>query len=265
MAQGLPGAVGNIAQQGVAGNIAALANQRLVVNSQVYMSRGWFIPTRTGAGPFTFTVSKGTEISLFQYKKGDQISGVVGAPAGYVATFADTTLQQPGQTINGQLCLIMGLSFLINPGSDFGLAQALLPELSVAMGLNGSNQQDQFGTPLNLPNIGGLYGAGPTGLLAPATNANQLSIPFASNGNPLHSNFRDIPEGKWWRPTGDADSNLVITLRAERDVVITSSAARAADLAVGITEYTPPEAGAVYLDLMCHLITGTLAQSSVNT
>jgi len=247
----------------LAGVIQDAAQRNTIASSAPYYSRVLFEvdAVEAPAGTFTYTIPQGQERRAFGYAKTDPVQGMSGAFN--AATPCDTNLMTKGQTLAGQTVLIQGVSVMVQPGSDFELARQFLTECSCSIGLNGDSQVMEMGTPLNLPGIGGLYGWGFTGVLAPDAQGNATSqfSKLGANGLPHADDYRRVPEGLIWRPAGHTDGTLVVKFRAERpsSVVSVERVAQADPL---IFAFDPP--ARIKLDLMTHLICIAISDASVN-
>lgn len=241
-----------------ANRVPTVQDRGTVVSSMPYYSRVVFALARAGADPYTYTLAQGTNVRAFSYGA-NQDMGSAGL-TGTLATPADTNLTTAGKTLAGQAVGIFGVSVLVNPVTDFEFLRIAAQHISVQIGLNGDDATLKLGTLLNLPSIGGLFGVGDSAIaIPPLANARQSAF-LGSNGWPMSSNYRNIPEGIWWMPEGQKDSQLNIKFNAERAVVSSSIAARVA--AAGVQAFTPP--ATIYLDFTVHLICGSTSPQSVN-
>lgn len=216
-------------------------NKQERVTSQPYYSTIEVIAEQAGnaPGPYTYTVSRGEEYRAFSYGVRQQ-----GIAAGFPAdfgnmTFAETNLQDKGQTNNGQSVIIFGIAAMVNPGgiykvidtdttgigkrfADARLAAQLATNASVSLRLGGDETILRLGKLGAIPCHGGLMGQGQDSLAAQALVGGRFPFGFMNNGWPQNVNFMRLPEGLVWKPPSFPDSNLEILLRIERDIVLYS-------------------------------------------
>jgi hypothetical protein len=179
-------------------------------------------PAVTG---YAYAFPHGDERKAFGYAEGQEweTAGATTALDGR-ATFAETNLSKPGETIAGEALEIMGLAIQVQPAITDGL-RYLEPRLlahiatnvSVELSLHGGGQSFKLGTVGQIPGAGGLVGSGRDGLafaIAGAVHAPDFG--FAANGWQVRSNFYRLPEGLIWRPSGNPDSQLTVIFRTVR-------------------------------------------------
>jgi hypothetical protein len=227
----------------------------------------------TVAAGFTYTFAQGLELRAFGYAVGQDM-GPVGFPSGTTpATLADTNLQKPGETVAGETVTVYGISLLLTSDSDAQLAKMLWPNISCLLSLNGDNQVFKLGTPEFIPQAGGLCGFGDSYVVTPSL-AESLSTRSGvlNNGLAQVANFFPFPEPIIWRPSGNADSALIVKLKVERPVVYTTlvAADRAAVAGSSTTQGTAawnhPTGTALgtYVTVKCHLHSRQTADRSQN-
>lgn len=219
-----------------------------------YFSTGRFTPTTGGtAGAPTWTIAKGSVISLFAYALNDILDGgAAGFPTGTgPATNAETNLIQRSNTNAGFLIEVYGISVYPTADSSSLMLKLLSDNVSVLLSLNGDTQQWKLGNLGFMPGAGGLYGAGRDLLQVPNLGDTSAFDPGAIvNGIPSIQNFFPFPEKLIWNPAGSADSTLVVKFTAERQIGPIAPAPRAAT--AGVAAYAPGNAnvavGAGYSD-----------------
>lgn len=175
-------------------------------------------------GTFTYTVAAGTEYRAFSYAIGQDMA-TVGFPASTPATMADTNMHKSGETISGETVEVYGLSALLTSDSDAQLAKVAWPLLSVTLSLNGDTSTFKLGTPEFIPQAGGLCGHGDSYVQAPGPLETLASTGVLTNGIPQVSNFFPFPDPVVWQPSGNADSSLIIKVKAERAITYTTALA----------------------------------------
>jgi len=187
-------------------------------------------------------VTAGTEIPVFDYRRGEQN---VTALNGARATLRDTILTQAAQTRGGEKFTIHGISITKDGyafvrdgiGARNGLVHHLFPPQSMQPGndafgpivmspedwrafdslmweilqkffvmvldIDGSRRIVQLGPTLFYPGVGG-----------PKNTVDTL------NGDAFVQNYMFIKEGITWDPAGSVDSNFVVKLQAAYDCVV---------------------------------------------
>jgi hypothetical protein len=224
---------------------------RRMVSVTPYYSRIRFTSTRTGAGPFTYTIAQGAQAVAFAYGKGNDMSA-----AGFTsttATLADTNLITAGQTIANETVLVKGISIqVLSTTNSAGLVAAAWPEMSVVASFNGLSTGLLLGTPGMMPGASGLYGQGRDDLAAQPIPGGRPLFGFFTNGLPGCDNKARIPEGIKWKPAGRADSTFNLIVRFERSVAFTTQLADEA-AAAGIRGYANPAGASTFIDLMVQL------------
>lgn len=189
-----------------------------------YYSRVRFQFTAVAAGgppaTNTYTYPQGTEVKAFNYAQGQSLVGA-GFLAGSAST-VDTNLIKASETVGGESVKIYGLSFLLDSDADAELTRQIFSACSVRMGLNGDSLTYNFGPLSMLPGGGGLHGVGRSDVLEPPLGERFALVGCLQNGLPGRSNFYALPTPIVWQPPGGADSSLVMTVRCERAISITS-------------------------------------------
>lgn len=103
----------------------------------MYFSRVRFTST-VSTTPFQYTIASGQKVVAFGYGVG-QSAVAGGLPLN--ATASDTSVQQAGQTINAEFCLIRGVALFIASGSELTLAKQLDPSVNVQLILGSTAYQ----------------------------------------------------------------------------------------------------------------------------
>lgn len=223
-----------------------------------YYSRVRFNAARTGEapGPYTYTIASGSEAVAFGYGIGGDMS-IAGFPAGTLATYADTNIQERGKTIEAQDVLIKGLAIMLGQRSDARLAAALANSVSVKTSLAGGQTNAFMGIIEFWPGSGGFYGAGNDLTVGEGLNGERRYKPFVSNGFPGVDNYGPFPPQFVWQHSGQVDSQLNVVFRAERDIVLSASDVTGDNafdsVATGTADFTAPSDGALFVDLMVRL------------
>ncbi len=216
-----------------------------------YYSKVRFVTARTGSSTaYTYTIAAGTVVNAFGYAIGGDMA--TAGRSGTSATPADTNLVTASQTVSNETILIRGIGCQITPDSDPELAILGDASISVTMLLNGGNPLYRLGNPTMLPGGGGLFGAGVSNMITPPTNDRiTKGIGAVSNGDPQSFNFFEFPEPVLWRPAGNPDSSLNVSIKAEVAVAYTNagdvSAQASSSSFVGLPAFTSPTAAATFL------------------
>ena len=242
-----------------------LASQKFSLWNKYYSRVRCQSTVTTGAAGYTYTFAGGTELRAFSYAIGQAMDGV-GFPSSTIATPADTNLIKASETISGENVAIYGLSLLLDADSDAGLAQVLVPNLSVTISMNGDQNSYRLGNAQVVPGGGGLYGFGESRVEVPALNQSVTNISGAlANGMPHSDDFYPFPQPIAWTSAGKADSTFIVKLRIERTVSFTTTELdRAA--ASGVAAWTHPEGTArgTYVGFTVHLFSQQVSPRSQN-
>ena len=216
-----------------------------------------------------YTVASGPELIAFGYARGTDM-GPGGQP-GTLATYADTNIQTPSQTVAGEGIEIDGVGMIVLGQSDAQLLKALDQCVSVKVRMNG-NTDYPMGIPSMVPSPGGLFGNSEAASMTP----DQLStvgiiVGAMSNGLPHISNYYPLPEPMIWAPAGHPDSTLNIVLKVERTAVTNPAYNTATRVAVaggattpGTAGFVPPNFANVWVDWMVVVIGRTVLGLSDN-
>jgi hypothetical protein len=222
-----------------------------------------------GGGGTPYVVASGIEYFGFGYSRGQDMAAA--GATGTVATYCDTNIQTPSQTISGESIEIDGVGIMILTSSDANLAKALDPVVSVKIRMNGSTDFP-MGIPSMLPGPGGIFGASEAQSVLP----DQLSqagvvVGAISNGLPFSGNYFPLPEPMVWACAGHPDSTLNVILKVERGVTTIAQYSGATRAAVaggsstpGTAAYTQPAASAIYVDYMIVIVGRTVTGVSDN-
>ena len=211
-----------------------------IAKADLYYSRvriEWTVSTTT------FTLPAATKVKAFQYGQADPMTsaGFVTNASSFNGTLIDTNLVSKGETNNGEVMLIKGVGFMLDPNVDPVLARRTLGHVNMSAGFGADDLQFKWGPLPFFPGGGGLYGGGISNLSVPNLGDSYGIIPgFTTNGVPVAGNFRDLDETLLWYPKGvrSADSNLSVVLQTYRAQTFTTAAARVA--AAGVNAWTPP-------------------------
>jgi hypothetical protein len=237
----------------------AIQRRGLVEGDYPYFSRVRFRVARAGVSPaYSYTLAAGTVVRAFSYGQNQNMDGA--GFTGVTSTAADTNILKAYTSLAAEDLAIYGVSLVVNPNSDFEFLRVSAPEISVRIGVNGEDSTKKLGTIVNLPSIGGLAGWGNTQVRTPPLDEERTYAFLGTNGVPHAADFYPVPSGIFWRKESDPDGSLVVTLTAERAVVITPLADRVA--AAGVAAYNPP--ATIDLDFVVHLKARSLASQSVN-
>lgn len=219
-------------------------DQKSIVKGVPYYSRGRFAFARSGVSPaFTFTLSKGVEVRLFGYARGQDMA--IAGRSLTTATEADTNLQTASQTIDGETVDIRGLKLAFTGQSDPALAVAAAADISCRISLNGGERGMLLGNLEMIPGGSGIFV--PNGVLSASTAG---IAGAALSGFPEVDNAAPIRGGLVWNSAGKTDSSLVVILRVERDIVVNVSNANAP--------------AAPFIDLRAELVSGQRSKQSAN-
>jgi len=223
-------------------NKAQMAAYNAVANQKYrtpfpYFSKVKLRAVRTGAGPFVYTVAQGTEVRAFSYGIGDsmQIAGFTAFDG--VATAADTNLSKRDETISGEVVEIHGIAAQPMPAAldvkatgdpverrilGHELLSSVCEAVSWHLSLNGGQNSFKLGVLPMIPGAGGISGAADAPITEQQVQGGGNTKPFATNGNPLRSNYFSLPEQLTWNRSGDRDSQLNIIGRVERNIILNS-------------------------------------------
>lgn len=248
---------------------AALSSQR-TVHSLPYWSTGRFQATRTGAGPYTYTLSQGQSVKLFSYGIGGNAVGA-GFGSSVSPTLAETNLTKASETLDNADVFIWGMAFEICPVGLQDLAGSLWRNVSVQLSLSGTDTL-RVGTMHKYPSAGGLFGIANSQLQAGSLiEGNGRPVQYIQNGNPMGGNFGRFSQAFRWNAAGSAakDTSLVINLTVENAISLTGTArAAVAGAAPGssgqVVAFDPPAQADAYLDVRCYLIAESLSHRSQN-
>ena len=206
----------------------------------MYFSRVRFTST-VSTTPFQYTIASGQKVVAFGYGVG-QSAVAGGLPLN--ATASDTSVQQAGQTINAEFCLIRGVALFIASGSELTLAKQLDPSVNVQLILGSTAYQ--LGIPTMSPGWGGFSGTTESNIVNPNLYEQfSKGIGGFSNGLPVAGNTKSLPRSLLWMPPGKGTaSNMNVTLTSTANALLPSneiSADRAAG-AAGATYNGAPSA-----------------------
>lgn len=244
---------------------ALLSSQKFSLWNKYYSRVRAQASVTTGPTGYTYTFASGTELRAFGYAIGQSMDGV-GFPAATIATPADTNLIKASETISGENVIIYGMSLLLDADSDAGLAQVLVPNLSVTISMNGDQNSYRLGNAQVVPGGGGLYGFGESRVEVPTLNSSLSNISGAlANGLPHSDDFYPFPQPISWTSAGRADSTFIVKLRVEREVnFTTASLDRAAGAGVAAwTHPSPPDRG-TFVGFTVHLFSQQISPRSQN-
>jgi hypothetical protein len=233
-----------------------------------YYSRVRIACTSGGAGS-SFVCASGNEFLGFGYSRGADM-GPAGQ-AGHIATYADTNIQTPSQTVAGEAVEVDGVGLILLTSSDANFAKALDPNVSVKIRLNGSTDYP-MGIPSMLPGPGGLFGASESLSVVPDQISQAgIVVGAMSNGIPHVTNFFPLPEPMIWSSAGKADSTINVILRTESTTTTIANYSGASRTAVaggsstpGTAVYTVPLFGVIFVDYMIVICGRTVLPLSDN-
>jgi hypothetical protein len=218
----------------------------------LYWSRVRFVATLTGSGPYIYSIATQT-VQAFNYGFGASAT-VAGLPAN--ATAADTSIQQPMQTINAENVLVRGVGLFLAPGSDPILAKQLDATVSVTVNLGPTKYK--LGLPSFLPGPGGLTGFTESMIAQPPpTDAFIREIGGMSNGAPIAGNYLEFPRSLLWMPAGAGNaSNFFVELQCQvaatqpvnTEGVADRTAEAQSSTFAGTNAWTHPAVATVFVD-----------------
>lgn len=237
-----------------AAQLASLANGAGQSTSMwnVYYSSvrfGWAV---TGSGPYTYTLAAGTQLRAFGYAIGDDLTqSTVGYPSGYgSATECETNLQKRAETVGGETVMIRGISAYLTADSDPYLALKTLENTSVVIAMNGEQQVFRLGRLAFLPGGGGLSSAGQSQILTPPQMESYArGVGAMTNGIGSINNFYPLPQPLLWKPSGEADSTLILRMTVQRTLTESATARTATAGGAstpGTAAFSPPTATGNY-------------------
>lgn len=217
--------------------------------------------TRTGAGPYVYTVAQ-QQIRAFSYKVGDPLEQAGFAP-GSVATLAETNLTAGGsQTNENSAVEIYGVCAQWSPNSEPKLVRELTRRANITLSLGGSYTYT-VGPTFLLPSPGGLHGIG-TSFVEPGPNNSTTGAQYGAlvNGYPAAQSFRKLPLPVLWLPQGAGkDASLNIAL-STFEAFTFSGDNRAADPTIGVEAFAAAET--VFADLCFSFVNKQIGDRSVN-
>jgi hypothetical protein len=248
-----PNAATFLVQQG-------LKSQKTVLNLP-YWSTVRFRAVRTGAGPYTFTLSAGVRKAFSTYIGGD--GAVAGFASGTTMTEADTNLLDSNATRNGESVEIRGISAEIDAQASPTIVKHVFRNTSLSLQVGGDTAPP-LGRLSFFPQAGGLHGMGNDVMILPAIAESGFVHGAITNGNPIASNYFPLQVPILWAgANAGADTAFNILCDLKTALVLTT-ADRAA--AAGIQAYTSPADGALgtYLDVTFRLHGTRAGKRSVN-
>jgi hypothetical protein len=244
--------------------------QALVANS----SFGYFSTIRcqferTGAGPYVWTLQP-VDRKAFQYRAGGDAT-VAGFAAGYVATYADTSIQDPGRTLLQQDVEIGGLCCRITPDSDPFLASLVERNSWLVLATDGQEGR-VIGKITDFPGAGGFKGAGQTAHRYPQDSTAGLGsggegakVHFFQNGEPAAGDYKRWHKNpiSWYAPNkNQKDNNLAVTLKLNGAIAFSYTdrpfvalGAAAAQQEAALAPAATPGAPGSYVDIVVSLVT----------
>ena len=184
-------------------------------------------------------ITRGTRLRVFDYRQGEARAQALG---GAQATARDTILVNAAQTRGGSRFSISGLSITMDgkaytEADTEGLQHELWPSSGVqpcngdsgplVMSVEDERSMSSlflqaflqaFRVQLNVDGTKRAIEMGPPGFY-PGTGGAKDTVD-ASNGDTFVSNYMPIPEGIQWNPSGSVDSNIIVTLEADYDVIL---------------------------------------------
>ena len=228
--------------------LEALKNQGFRL-SFPYWTTVRFNWTRSGAGPFTYTLSA-SEVVGFSYAIGDVSPATAGFSAsGLTMGYAETNLLTKHETLGGEQLKISGIGIQPCAGQDAALTAQIWRNTAALLSFNGGSQRLPLGPLSLLPGGGGLTGNGPDTLGVQPIPGGRPAYSHQTNGFPNRHNMMRLPEGIMWRNKSQRDGQFAIILQPARTLTVTTPADEAA--AAGIRGYTYPTA--VSVDLLVWL------------
>jgi len=212
---------------------AMQVQQALVANSSFgYYStiRCQFDRATVAAGPpaqYTYTLTP-VDRKAFQYRFGGDAT-VAGFGVGYVASQADTNIQDPGRTLLQQDVEIGGLCCRITEDSDPFLAALVARHSWLELAVDGQNGRN-IGKLTDFPGAGGFKGAGNTAYRYPqdqtagiGSGGEGACINFFANGEPAAGDYRRWHKNpiSWYAQNkNQKDNNLSVTLKLDAAIVV---------------------------------------------
>ena len=140
------------------------------------------IAATSGTSATGYTTTAGTEFLGFGYSRGADM-GPAGN-AGVIATYADTNIQTPSQTVAGEAIEIDGVGMIVLGQSDANLLKNIDQNTSVKIRMNGATDFP-MGIPSMLPGPGGLFGVSEAQSVASPQEAQvAIQIGMMTNGIP---------------------------------------------------------------------------------
>lgn len=195
-----------------------------------------FRAERVGAGPYTYTIPK-QQLKAFGYGQAGDMEAA-GAP-GRRATASETSILNPGQTVNNEDVLLHAMHASIAADAAPELAQKLFDNINFSLAL-GPSMIRQLGRMEFAAAQTGLVGAAPARSLPGALDdADGRVIAGLHNGLAVPGGgliFGEITWRGYTSPTPDTNMNILVNLT--KDIVINAPADRAAG--AGVAEFIPP-------------------------
>ena len=209
-----------------------------------------FAATRTGAGPYTFTVAAGDR-KAFSYAQGADMSPA--GAAGVIATAAQTNLLKAGETPNNENVIIRGISIApLGANSDPELIAQVMDQCSVDLQL-GPNIVTNLGRIEACPSPYGVYGRGFSTINpGPLPSPVGRDLEYLRNGNPVPGTMLRLPDLRWeGAGSKSADTTLGVIFRLPSPIALSAAADRAA--AAGTTAAFASPAGGIHADFAVFL------------
>lgn len=227
------------------------------------------IAATSGASGGPYTVAAGNEFIGFGYAKGTDM-GPGGVP-GQLATYADTNILTPSQTVAGEALEVDGVGVIVLGQTDALILKWTEQNISIKVRMNG-NQDYPMGIPSMVPGPGGLHGASEAQSVYPDQLSQvAIQIGMLTNGLPHISNFYPLPEPMIWASAGHADSTLNVIMKTERTTTTPTQYSGATRAAVaggattsGTAAYVSPSYTALWIDYMVVIVGRTILPESSN-
>jgi hypothetical protein len=204
---------------------AALDSQRVRLSEPYYSAVSFEFAIAAGP-PVVYTIPKGNQAVAFGYalNENPNTGGFVAfGAAGINAALDMTNIREKGKPNAGETLLVYGMSIQPWEDSDGFLAKLVWTNTSVVRIMNGGKQRYEMGRMSFAPGAGGLTGNSASFVNNLTADHGQRPDGALANGLQGRDNFYAFAEPWYWRPAGNADTDLNIVFLTERAISFTST------------------------------------------
>lgn len=212
-----------------------------------YFSRVRLNAARTGSsGSFVYTIPA-TTVRPFSYRIGDAVPG----HSGSVATRADTNIELGRRPNQGDVLFINGIGLEVLPRTNSELLKLAIDRTVVSIEHSAGGNNELLGHMSAFPSGRGIQGVGESATgVRPIAGGPAGNVGFPQIGVPALQNQNLLDVALVW--DGLADSFALALEPVEAIALTTEMVNQTA--AAGVLGQTMPADGAVFIDVMCHLL-----------